>query len=329
MSQAAGQAGSPGRMSSVAAPPVPGARIGLIAGWGRFPFLFADAMRARGWRVVVVAIDGECDPELAKHADALHWTGVIQVGRMVDLLKREGCATVAMAGKVHKTAMYSRFRLLRYRPDVAFLRLWFRALTDRKDDTLLMTFARFLEDQGIRLLSSAELCPELLAPRGVLGGRPPTARERLDAAFGWRIARELGRLDIGQSALVHERAVVALEAIEGTDAAIRRAGSLVPRGGFGLVKVAKPDQDMRFDVPALGPLTVRTLADAGGSFIAYEADRTLLIDADEAIRVADERGVALFGCTDEDAAKAEAEHAEATRAERERLGAFGRAAGPS
>ncbi len=205
----------------------------------------------------------------------------------------------------------------------------FRALTDRKAASLLMTFARFLEDQGIRLLSSAELCPGLLAPRGVLGGRPPTPRERLDAAFGWRIARELGRLDIGQSALVHERAVVALEAIEGTDAAIRRAGSLVPRGGFGLVKVAKPDQDMRFDVPALGPLTVRTLADAGGSFIAYEADRTLLIDADEAIRVADERGVALFGYSDEEAAKAEAEHAEATRAERDRLGAFGRAAGSS
>lgn len=309
------------------APPAPGARIGLIAGWGRFPFLFADAMRARGWKVVVVGIQGECDPALAQHADAFHWTGVIQVGRMVELLTRERCTIAAMAGKVHKTAMYSRFRILRYRPDLTFLRLWFRALADRKDDTLLGTFARFLEGHGIRLLSSAELCPELLAPRGVLTRRAPTPSERLDLAFGFRIARELGRLDIGQSALIHERAVIALEAIEGTDAAIRRAGGLCPRGGFSLIKVAKPDQDMRFDVPTIGPLTVKTLADAGGSMIAFEADRTLLLDADEAIALADARGVTIVGATDEDAAAAEAEHARATAAAQATLGAYGAAAG--
>lgn len=275
---------------------------------------------------MAIAIKGEADPALRDHVDAFHWTGLIQVGRMVELLKAEGCTTCVMAGKVHKTAMYSRFRILRYRPDLTFFRLWFRALTDRRDDTLLGTFARFLEEHGIELLSSAQLAPTLLAPRGPLTRRAPTSEESLDIAYGFRVARELGRLDIGQSALVHERAVLALEAIEGTDAAIRRAGSLCPRGGFTLVKVAKPDQDMRFDVPAFGPLTVRTLADAGGAVIAYEAHRTLLLDADEAIALADARGVAIIGMTDEDVAALEAAHRARVQEARKDLGTYGRAA---
>ncbi|MCW8139040.1 MAG: UDP-2,3-diacylglucosamine diphosphatase LpxI [Planctomycetota bacterium] len=307
------------------APPATG-RIGLIAGWGRFPLLVADALRAQGREVVVVAIKGEADPALREHADAFHWTGLIQVGRMVELLKAEGCTTCVMAGKVHKTAMYARFRILRFRPDLTFFRLWFRALTDRRDDTLLGTFARFLQEHGITLLSSAELAPDLLAPSGVLTRRAPTAEERLDIAYGYRVARELGRRDIGQSAIVHERAVLALEAIEGTDAAIRRAGGLCPRGGFTLVKVAKPDQDMRFDVPAFGPLTVRTLADAGGAVIAYEARRTLLLDAEEAIALADARGVAIVGTTDDDVAALEADHRARVLDARRDLGAYGRAA---
>lgn len=276
--------------------------------------------------MVAIAIKGEADPALREHADAFHWTGLIQVGRMVELLKAEGCTTCVMAGKVHKTAMYARFRILRYRPDLTFFRLWFRALTDRRDDTLLGTFARFLEEHGIELLSSAQLAPSLLAPRGPLTRRAPTPEEALDIAYGFRVARELGRLDIGQSALVHERAVLALEAIEGTDAAIRRAGSLCPRGGFTLVKVAKPDQDMRFDVPAFGPLTVRTLADAGGAVIAYEAQRTLLLDAEEAIALADARGVAIIGMTDEDVAALEATHRARVHEARRDLGTYGRAA---
>ena len=148
----------------------------------------------------------------------------------------------------------------------------------------------------------------------------------MDIAYGFRVARELGRLDIGQSAIVHERAVLALEAIEGTDQAIRRAGGLCPRGGFTLVKVAKPDQDMRFDVPAFGPLTVRTLADAGGAVIAYEAHRTLLLDAEEALALADARGVAIVGMTDEDVAAIEAAHRGKVLAARGDLGTYGKAA---
>jgi DUF1009 family protein len=166
----------------------------------------------------------------------------------------------------------------------------------------------------------------LLAPPGPLTRRAPTAEEEVDIAYGFRVARELGRLDIGQSALVHERAVLALEAIEGTDAAIRRAGSLCPRGGFSLVKVAKPGQDMRFDVPAIGPLTVKTLADAGGSVIAYEANRTLLLDADEAIALADARGVAIVGTSDEDVARLEEAHRARVQAARGDLGVHGKAA---
>lgn len=301
-------------------------RIGIIAGWGRFPLLVADALRAKGHEVVAVAIKGEADPALRDHVDAFHWTGLIQVGHMVELLKRERCAKAVMAGKVHKTAMYSRFRILKYRPDLTFFRLWFRALTDRRDDTLLGTFARFLEEHGVQLLSSAELAPTLLAPAGTLTRRAPSAEEELDIAYGFRVARELGRLDIGQSALVHERAVLALEAIEGTDAAIRRAGSLCPRGGFTLVKTAKPDQDMRFDVPAFGPLTIKTLADAGGAVIAYEADRTLLLDGDEAIALADARGVAIVGITDARVAELEAKHRAQVEAARAGLGTYGQAA---
>lgn len=295
------------------------ATLAIIAGWGRFPFLVAESAKKLGHRTVVLGLEGEADPELAKHVDAFHRVGVIQLGKMARLIEKEQATLAVMAGGVRKQRMFARFRILRFRPDLTFLRLWFRALADKKDATLLAAFGRFLEEQGARLLPVAEICPELLAPAGPLAGRTPTPDEEADLAFGYGVARELARLDIGQTVLVKERAVIAVEAIEGTDAAIRRAGELCRRGGFSLVKVARPAQDMRFDVPTIGPGTVDAMARAGGRAIAYEASRTLVLDVEETIARANARGLVIVGFSDADVRAIEERHGRSTERARESL----------
>jgi len=302
------------------------ATLAIIAGWGRFPFLVAESARKLGHRTVVLGLEGEADPELARHADAFHWVGLIQLGKMARLLAREGATLAVMAGGVRKEKMFSRFRILRFRPDLTFLKLWFRALSDKKDATILLAFGRFLEEQGARLMPVAEICPELLGPEGPLAGRAATEDEERDLAFGFGVARELARLDVGQTVLVKERAVIAVEAIEGTDAAIRRAGELCRRGGFSLVKVARPAQDMRFDVPTIGPGTVDALARAGGVAIGYEAGRTLVLDVAETIARANARGIAVLGLDASRVAAIEERHGRATRQARAELGSLGAAA---
>ncbi len=304
------------------------ATLAIIAGWGRFPFLVAESAKKLGHRTVVLGLEGEADPELAKHVDAFHPVGLIQLGKMARLIRKESATLAVMAGGVRKDKMFSRFRILRFRPDLTFLKLWFRALTDKKDATILLSFGRFLEEQGARLLPVAEICPELLGPRGPLAGRAPTAEEEADLAFGFGVARELARLDIGQTVLVKERAVIAVEAIEGTDAAVRRAGELCRRGGFSLVKVARPAQDMRFDVPTIGPGTVDAISSAGGRAIAYEASRTLVLDVAETIARANALGVVIVGLNDQDVAAIEERHGRATKKVRGELGALGEAAAP-
>jgi len=283
-----------------AGPPGAGVSIGLIAGRGNYPVQLASALTARGWRVVVMGVDGEVDRALMWQAAAFHPVSPWKLGTLLRVLRQEGCTDVVLAGKVHRTALWSRFLLLRHRPDLTFLRLWLRLLVDRRDGTILHAFASLLRDEGLHLRSSAELCPELMAPRGLIGLREPTARERGDAVSGWRVARELSRLDVGQAVVVRDRVILALEAVEGTDATLRRASQFSPGGGFGLVKVARPAQDMRLDAPVVGPRTIRILADGGGTFVAVEAGRTLLMQAEEAVALADARGIALFGLTDED-----------------------------
>lgn len=282
--------------------PEPGASIGLVAGLGRFPVQLAMALTARGWRVVVLGLDREVDRALTWQVAAFHPVDPWKLGRLVRLLREEGCADVVLAGKVHRTALWSRFLLLRHRPDLTFLRLWLRHLVDRRDGTILQAFAALLGEEGLRLRSAAELCPELMAPRGLIGLRQPTTRELGDAFSAWSVARELSRLDVGQAVVVRDRVIVALEAVEGTDATIRRASQFSPGGGFGLVKVARPGQDMRLDAPVVGPRTIRILADGGGTFVAVEAERTLLVEAEDALALADARGIAVFGLTDADVA---------------------------
>jgi DUF1009 family protein len=297
--------------------------LAIIAGWGRFPFLVAAEARARGHRVVVLGIEGNADPELASVVDRFHWIGPARLGHQKRLLRAEGATLAIMAGGVRKEGMYMRLRVLRYRPDLTFFKVWFRGLADKKDATLLGTYARFLEEQGVRLMPITELCPELLGPRGPLAGREPSEEEAQDLAFGFGVASELARLDIGQSVLVKERAVIAVEAMEGTDAAIRRAGELCRRGGFSLVKVARPAQDMRFDIPTIGPGTVEAISRAGGRAIGYEAGRTLVLDVDATIARANALGVVILGLDRADVKAIEERHRASVDRARDGLGSHG------
>jgi DUF1009 family protein len=268
--------------------------IGLLAGSGRFPVVFAEKTRELGIPVVCVGIRHEAPPELAGLVSRFYWTGVARLGRMIRCFRREGVRRVAMAGKIHKTAMYAPWRILRFWPDWRFLRFWLgRARRDNRDDTLLLGLIDEFAKDGIAFCSALDLCPELLVRPGVLTRRAPTAREEADIAFGWELAKEMGRLDVGQSVAVRERAVLAVEAIEGTDRAILRAGDLCPSGGFVVVKVAKPQQDMRFDVPTVGRATVETLRRAGGRVLAVEAGRTILLDQEQTVALADRYGLTL------------------------------------
>ncbi len=272
-------------------------RIGLIAGFGRFPILFAKNARARGIRVVAVGIRYEASPDLAHHVERFHWCGVARVGRLIRLLKREEIDHAVMAGKVRKTWMFTPLRLIRLLPDLRTLRLWFHRAKDKKDDTLLGAVAEELAQEGIRLESSLLYCEDLLASPGLLAGPSPGAREADDIRFGWKIAKAMGGLDVGQSVAVKERAVLAVEAIEGTDDTILRAGALCS-GGFVLVKAGKPDQDRRFDVPAVGPTTIRAMKKAGGKVLAVEAGITLVLGVEETLDLAEREGITVVGVED-------------------------------
>jgi DUF1009 family protein len=268
--------------------------IGLIAGWGRFPVLFAQKAKSVGTPVVCVGIRGMADrAALEPHCHRFYWTRLAALGRPIRCLKREQVRRWTMAGKVFKLHIFTG-RWFTFVPDIRMLRFWFfRRRPDNADDSITRgIIAEFARD-GLECMSALDLCPELLVRRGVLTRRAPTSREEADIEYGWRLAKEMGRLDVGQSVAVRDRAVLAVEAIEGTDAAIRRAGELCPTGGFVVVKVAKPDQDMRFDVPTVGPSTIQSIQAAGGKALAIEADKTILIDEADTIRQADEAGIAI------------------------------------
>jgi UDP-2,3-diacylglucosamine hydrolase len=269
--------------------------IGLVAGWGRFPVLFAQKAKSLGLPVVCVGIRGMADrAALEPHCHRFYWSRLAAMGRPIRCFKREGVRRWTMAGKVFKVKIFSPGRWVTLLPDLRMLRFWFfRRRRDNADDTLALgIIAEFARD-GLECTSALDLCPELLVRPGVLTRRQPTAREQADIDYGWNLAKEMGRLDVGQSVAVRDRAVLAVEAIEGTDAAIRRAGGLCPTGGFVVVKVAKPQQDMRFDVPTVGPSTIRSIQAAGGKVLAIEAGKTILIDEADTVRLADEAGITI------------------------------------
>jgi DUF1009 family protein len=271
------------------------APLGLLAGWGRFPVVVAQKARELGRPVFCIGIKHEASPELKRLTSEFAWCGVAKLGRMIHLFKQAGCRHIVMAGKIHKhRVLYAPWRILSLLPDLRCLRFWYRRqFRDNKDDTLLLAMIDEYRRDGLQFGSALDFYPELLAPEGVLTRRQPTAREEADITFGWELAKEMGRLDVGQSICIKEQAVLAVEAIEGTDAAIRRAGELCPAGGFTVVKVAKPQQDMRFDVPTVGLFTIQNLIQARAKVLAIEAGKTILLDREEVIEMADRYGLSI------------------------------------
>jgi UDP-2,3-diacylglucosamine hydrolase len=269
-------------------------RIGLLAGAGRFPIAFAEAARRQGLSVVGIGALGMASDSLRELCDYYTTASVGRIGKSIAIFKRFGVNRVVMAGKVDKTVLFKKFRWIRHLPDWRTIHMWLRyARENRKDDTLLLAIIREYARDNIHFDSALNFCPELLVKHGFLTRRKPTPAQWRDIRFGWDIAKELGRLDIGQTAIVNDMAVIALEAIEGTDAAIRRAGALCRRGGFTIVKVAKPQQDRRFDMPTIGLETIQTMREAGGRVLAVESEMTIMLDQQEVIDLADRLGIAI------------------------------------
>lgn len=268
--------------------------IGLLAGSGRFPVVFAEKARSLGIPVVCVGLRYEATPNLATMVDRFYWAGIARLGRVIRCFKREGVERLVMAGKVTKAVIHTPWRWLQLMPDWRMIRFWYnRSRRDNRDDSLLLGIIDEFARDGLIFSSALELCPELLVNAGHLTRRLPNAREETDIQFGWELAKEMGRLDVGQSVSVKERAVLSVEAIEGTDRAIARAGELCPAGGFVVVKVAKPQQDMRFDVPTIGCSTIESMHRAGGKVLAIEAGKTIVIDQPETVALANRYGIAI------------------------------------
>lgn len=279
------------------------APVGLIAGAGRFPILFAEKARQVGLPVVCVGVADMADPALAGLCAEFRWLKRASLGFILRTFRRGGVTRWAMAGKYHKHVLFRPWRWLRLLPDWRLLRAWFfRRRNANNDDSLLLALIREFEDEGMTCVSALDLCPELLVKAGPLTRRKPTDKELADVRFGWTLAKEMGRLDVGQSVAVRDRAVLAVEAIEGTDRCIARAGELCGRAAFTVVKVAKPQQDMRFDVPTVGEQTIQTMKQAGATVLAVEAGMTILLDEAKTLALADSYGIAVVAVTADEVA---------------------------
>jgi DUF1009 family protein len=260
-------------------------KFGLIAGNGKFPFLVLEGARKAGAEVVVAAIREETDPEIERINARVTWVGIGQLGKMLRFFKKEGVAKAIMAGQVKHVQIFSRAI-----PDVRMLKMLLR-LPKRNTDALIGAVAGELEAEGIELIDSTYFLKDHLPTVGTLTKRAPDERERGDIEYGLEIAREIARLDLGQTIVIRDRACVAIEAMEGTDAVIRRAGGLV-RGRLTVVKIAKPDQDMRFDVPVVGVPTIESMIDSGATCLCLTAGKTLMFDREEVVKLANKHKIA-------------------------------------
>jgi len=267
--------------------------IGVIAGGGQFPRLFIEAAKDSGKRPVVVGFKGETDNELVASADDFCWVKLGQLGKVISFFKKNGVVETVFLGTITKTRMFR---------DVFFdfkgLALW-RKIDKRHDDAILRAIADVLEEDGITVVESTRYLSKLLFPSGVLTRKKPTGKQKEDIIFGWRMAKEIGRLDIGQCVVVRDRTVLAVESIEGTDATILRGGGL-GKEKVVVVKVHKPGQDFRFDLPATGLETIESMKKAGAAVLAVEAGKSLMFDSEEVLREADEHGIVVVGVTEEE-----------------------------
>ncbi len=261
-------------------------RYGLIAGNGKFPFLVAEGARRAGVSLAVAAIKEETDPAIERVAERVTWVGIGQLGRMIRFFKREGVEKAIMAGQVKHVQIFSGAL-----PDVRMLRMLI-SLPRRNTDALIGGVAAELAREGIELIDSTYFLQDHLPQEGVLTRRAPDERERGDVEYGLEVAREIARLDLGQTIVVRSRACVAVEAMEGTDATVRRAGQLA-KGRLTVVKVAKPNQDMRFDVPVVGVPTIETMSEAGATCLCVTAGKTLIFDREEMLALANRRRITV------------------------------------
>lgn len=262
-------------------------RIGLIAGSGQFPVIFSGAAKEKGLKVYAVAHLGETEPRLESHVEATEWIKIGQLKRLISFFRSHGVKDAVMAGAITKTKMFFDVR-----PDLKALKL-VATMVHTQDDNLLRAFARELEKTGITIHAPTFLLPELLAQKGTWTRRKPSKSEMADVHFGWEIVREIGRLDIGQTVVVRDRSVMAVEAIDGTDATIKRGGDL-GREKTVVVKASKPNQDTRFDLPAIGVKTIQVMADVQASVLAVEAGRTIVFDKEEMVALANQHGMAIM-----------------------------------
>jgi hypothetical protein len=260
---------------------------GLIAGNGDFPFLVLEGARSRGIEMAVIAIREEASPNLERAAKRLHWVSLGELSRAIELLHSEGVKRAVMAGQVKHNKIFSSIR-----PDWRLAKLLF-SLNTKNTDALIGAIARVLEDEGIELIDSTAFLGPLLPKTGVLTARAPDEAERADIAYGREIAQQIAGLDLGQTVVIRDRACIAIEAMEGTDETIERAGRIAGGQRLAVVKVSKPKQDMRFDVPVIGRKTIDVMKQANATALAIDAGRTLLFERDNLIRAANDAGIAI------------------------------------
>ncbi len=267
--------------------------IGIIAGGGQFPMIVADAARRQGLHVTAVAFEGEADNELSKKVDEIEWIKLGQLGKLIKAFKKRNVAKALMAGTINKSKMFGNVQ-----PDLKGL-AFLSKFAIFHDDNILRALADELNEEGIEIVSSTIYLPDLLAPEGCLTKRKPGKDEKRDMEIGWKVAKELGRLDIGQCAVIRNKTILALEAIDGTNATILRGGRIAGEKAV-VVKVSKPNQDLRFDVPSVGLETINSMIEVKAGLLAVEAGKTLLFDREKMIGLANEHKISIISCNIQD-----------------------------
>lgn len=268
-------------------------QIGIIAGMGELPVIIAKDARERGYKVITVALETLASLEMDSVSDEIRWVNPGKFGELIDILKKHQIKEAIMAGKVPKSLLYKS----KITPDLRAVKLLF-SIKDKSDDAILNAITKELAGEGIEIIDTTKFSPHLLTPVGCLTRKKPDEEQWKDIEFGWKIAKEIGKLDIGQTVVIKGKAVMAIEAIEGTDEAILRGGKWAGDGAV-VVKVSKPQQDMRMDVPAVGPDTLKSMEKVNAKVLAMEAHRSMIVDRETVIRAAESAGIVIVGISSE------------------------------